>query len=372
MSAEYKSLFLAAVQYFYKEHKKQGGTQQKLAKELGVTQSYLSSILNGSRSSSLDLQIQIANRLFGSFDKFLTAGRNIIEGRLPHEQKIENPSDDAEILLAHLTHYVVHKQNVEKQLHLSEEKFKDLCLTSGDMVYEMDADLNITSVTGKVKEIYGREPEEVIGHKPFEFFDADEAERVKAIIAAAVRNKTVFDFIVSDSRGSNKRYRNTIGKPIFSAQNGEYIGIRGVSKDITETINLKNEIDDQMWLFQSAIDAITEMAVVITDKENRVLKWNTAYPKIFGYPTELLETRNPLKYFTYLKDNNTLADYDDFMKGMTETMNSTDETVHEFSLKDGRTIRRRSKPIFKDGEFAGLVSFVQDITKNKRKREKKG
>jgi PAS domain S-box-containing protein len=263
----------------------------------------------------------------------------------------------------------VHQKKVEKQLAISQKKYKDICLFTGDMVFELDADLKTVNITGKVKETYGRNPTEVIGHKPFDFIDTKEIERVKIALDDAIRNRTTFNFVVSDTRDGKTYYRNVIGKPFFSPDTDNFSGIRGVSKDITEKIELQNSIDEQMWLFQSAIDSITEMAVVITDKENRVLKWNAAYPKLFGYPTELLETRDPLKYFTYLKDNNMLADYDDVMKGLTDTLNSKDETVHEFSLKDGRTIRRRSKPFYKDGEFAGLVSFVQDITKDKRKTD---
>ena len=109
------------------------------------------------------------------------------------------------------------------------------------------ADLKITYIAGKVKEIYGREPEEVVGHRLFEFIDADEVVKIKTAVDDAIRNRTIFDIIVPDTKkGSTKKYRNTTGKPIYSEQSGEFIGFRGVSKDITEKINLMNEVDDQM------------------------------------------------------------------------------------------------------------------------------
>jgi len=357
---EHKSFFLAAVKYFYKDHKKQGGTQQKLAKDLGVTQSYLSSILNGSRSSSLDLQIQIANRLYGPFDKFLAAGRNIIAGRSPDEEKKEKHPNDAERLLTHLTHYVVHKQQTEKQLYISEEKFRDICLMSGDMVYEMDTDLKITFVAGKVKEICGREPEEVIGHKMFEFFDADEEERAKFVIDDAVRNRTIFNLIIPDSMGSKKRYRNTIGKPIISAQSGEYIGIRGVSRDITEQIELVIERDEYEWLLESALDAINNTGVLILDKESRIMKWNLYYKELFRYPQEILDTRDLHKYLEYQNDKLVNPEY--FHRDIRELMDTQGEITHYVHLKDGRTIKRKVKPIHKNGVFAGRIIFLQDVT----------
>ena len=364
MQDELQEIFRLAAKYFYKKYKGAGGSQKELAEQLGITQPYLSSVINGSRSASLEMHSKIARVLYGPYDKFLKAGRRIKNGQNPLEEpEVEEKKDEVESLIAQLTHYVVHQKKVEKELEISQQKYKDICLFTGDMIFELDADLRFSHITGKVEEAYGRKTNNVIGHKPFEFVDKDQAEKVKTSIDDAIRNRTIFDIVVRDSRDGRKHYRNVIAKPLFSPDTDNFIGIRGLSKDITEKKELQNSLDEQMWLFQSAIDSITEMAVVITDKENMVLKWNAAYPKIFGYPTELLETRNPLKYFTYLKDNNMLADYDDFMKGMAKTLNSKEETVHEFSLKDGRTLRRRSKPFYKDGEFAGLVSFVKDITK---------
>jgi PAS domain S-box-containing protein len=372
MDKETHKLFVLAAKHFFKKYKAAGGSQKALAKELSVTQPYLSSVINGSRSASLDLLNQLALRLYGPFDTFLAAGRRIENGYDPVEKsKHEGKTNEVETLIAQLTHYVMQQKKIEKQLEISQEKYKDTCFLIGDMVFELDAEMRLSYITGKVEEAYGRKKNKVIGHKPFEFVDNDETEKVKTSMDDAIRNRTIFDIVVCDTRGGRKYYRNVIGKPLFSSATDNFIGIRGVSKDITEKKEMQTALDEQMWLFQSAIDSITEMAVVITDKESRVVKWNAAYLEMFGYPTEILETRNISKYFSYLKENNLLVNYDDFLKGIAETQNSTNEKVHEFSLKDGRTIRRRSKPIYRDGEFAGRVNFLQDITKDKRKTDRK-
>ena len=373
MDKDTHGLFVVAAKHFFKKYKATGGSQKVLAKELGVTQPYLSSVINGSRSASLHLLTQIALRLYAPFDEFLAAGRKINDGHDPVEKpKDEGKPDEVETLIAQLTHYVMQQKKIGKQLEVSQEKYKDTCFLIGDMVFELDAELRLSYITGKVEEAYGRKTNKLLGHKPFEFIDNDQTEKVKTSMDDAIKNRSIFDIVVSDTRDGKKYYRNVIGKPFFSSETGNFDGIRGISKDITEKKEMQDALDEQMWLFQSAIDSISEMAVVLTDKENKVLKWNAAYQEMFGYPTEIIETCNLLKYFSYMKENNLLADFDDFMKGIEETQNSTDEKIHKFSLKDGRTLRRRSKPMYRDGKFAGRVNFVSDITMDKRKMDRKG
>lgn len=116
MKNELHELFQLAAKYFIKAYKKEGGAQSKLADELGITQSYLSSVVNGSRSASLELYSQIAEKLYGPLDKFLAAGRRIKEGGDPLEEKQKPPEDPVENLIARLTYYVVDHQRIENEL----------------------------------------------------------------------------------------------------------------------------------------------------------------------------------------------------------------------------------------------------------------
>ena len=72
MQSNLQEIFTLASKYFYKEFKENGGTQKVIAEELGVTPSYVSAVLNGSRYASLSLLEQIATILSGKpLDEFL-------------------------------------------------------------------------------------------------------------------------------------------------------------------------------------------------------------------------------------------------------------------------------------------------------------
>jgi transcriptional regulator with XRE-family HTH domain len=116
MKNELHELFQLAAKFFIKRYKKEGGAQSKLAYELGITQSYLSSVVSGSRSASLGLYSQIAEKLYGPLDKFLAVGRRIKEGQDPLVEKGKIPEDQVESLIARLTYYVVDHQRIENEI----------------------------------------------------------------------------------------------------------------------------------------------------------------------------------------------------------------------------------------------------------------
>jgi transcriptional regulator with XRE-family HTH domain len=72
MKNDLGEIFLLALNYFYKKYKAKGGTQNKMADRLGITQSYISAVLNGSKKASLELQNQLANILPNSAIMWLT------------------------------------------------------------------------------------------------------------------------------------------------------------------------------------------------------------------------------------------------------------------------------------------------------------
>ena len=115
---ELKIVFKLAVDYFYKKYRKEGGNQERLAEKLGVSQSYVSSVISGSKSASLELQNQIAVLLSGrQYEEFLAIGRRIRNGLEPEQHvEVKENHDSAEMLIAKLSHYVVDHRRIEKEL----------------------------------------------------------------------------------------------------------------------------------------------------------------------------------------------------------------------------------------------------------------
>ena len=359
MENEMHELFLAAARFFYKKYKQNGGSQGALAKQLGITNSYLSSVISGARKASLELQDQIANTLFGPYDKFLAVGRRIIEGLEPLEEGSARSVDSVERLLAQLTHYVLDHQRIEKELALSKEKYRDISLTSGDMIFEIDPDLTITYVAGRVEEVMERSAQELIGKKFTDFLDAAEIKRSQELIKESIKNKSIIDTVLTITYDQEKKYRHAIAKPVFSS-NGEFRGFRGTYRDITTRRKLEKAIEKQNWLLQVAIDSIDHCAFVISDADNNVLKWNQEYKRLFDHSNEVLKTRDTMKYITETRAKT--ADPEKYDHDVRQALRSKKVTVHTYQLLDGKVIERKVIPLYKDNILIGRIAHIKNIT----------
>ena len=168
MENEISELFRLASKFFFKKFKETGGSQGQLAKEFGVTQAYLSSVMNGSRSASFELYNLIANRLYGPLDKYLAVGRNIKEGRDPlADEKQGQDRDGVESLIARLTYYVMDHQRIEKKIHELKQFYESIVENLQSGVLVMDREHNVVFANRYLTKLSGVRPEQAIGTNPF-------------------------------------------------------------------------------------------------------------------------------------------------------------------------------------------------------------
>jgi PAS domain S-box-containing protein len=359
MKNDLGEIFLLALNYFYKKYKAKGGTQNKMADRLGITQSYISAVLNGSKTASLELQNQLANILYGPYEEFLVIGRRIKNGLDPEFFIQDDKEEGVETLIAKLSHYVVDHQRIEKDLVQSREKFQDIILTSSDMIFEMDRDLKFTFLAGKVEEVTGRNVEEMLGKNPLDFLDENEKARIKALIEDSIRDHSILDCIISLTMNNDRKYRQLTSKPLYEDR-GRFTGFRGAYKDITEQILLKKKLEYESWLLSAAMESTEWVGLVILDKNNRIIKYNSMYKSMFEIPDELLQENNARKNFAWIKTR--MRDPDNFMQVSSKVMAHAEKFTHEFDLANGRRIRRVVVPLFREEELAGRHIVIYDIT----------
>jgi PAS domain S-box-containing protein len=166
MSEEFHELFSLAAKYFFRQYKKKGGSQGELAKQIGVTQSYLSSVINGSRTASLDLQSDIAKILFGPYDQFLEAGRLIKEGKDPQQKKTSPVDDGVERLIAKLTYYVMDHKRIEGELQKTKNFYETIVEKQQTGILVMDRNHQVSYANRYMEELSGIDPELIKNTKP--------------------------------------------------------------------------------------------------------------------------------------------------------------------------------------------------------------
>ena len=130
---------------------------------------------------------------------------------------------------------ITDRKRMESALRESEQRFRDVVMSSADWLWETDVEGHYTFCSGRVLDVLGYMPEEVIGKTPFDLMDPVEAARVRAIVAPPMAEGRA----IEDVENTNRRKDGTAvvlltnGVPIRDVD-GRLVGYRGVDKDITE------------------------------------------------------------------------------------------------------------------------------------------
>jgi PAS domain S-box-containing protein len=254
MKSEIHELFQIAGKFFIKEYKNHGGSQNILARELGITQSYLSSVLSGSRSASLELYSQIAEKLYGPIDKFLAVGRRIKEGQKPFIEKEEQPEDHVENLIARLTYYIVDHKRIEDELSDTKSFYEDIIQNLQSGVLVTNSDDTIIFANHFIFEIFGIRPESLLKVKLSSFHDKfpgmDTNECLKKYREAQKSLKPLFYETVKVVTPAGKKIYLSgwlIPKVKDGAFNGMSCTIRDTTRSQELTMLLKMSLDNNPY-----------------------------------------------------------------------------------------------------------------------------
>jgi PAS domain S-box-containing protein len=174
------------------------------------------------------------------------------------------------------------RQMAEESLHQRERRFEDIARASADWIWEVDAKGRYSFVSEGVTDLLGYTPLEIVGKTPFDLMPPEEAARVGAEFAASAERRETFrdlDNIVLHKDGS-RRHVQTNGVPIIDA-GGEWLGYRGLDRDITEQFRLHEALSDSEELFRS-LTAITPAGIYVTDAKGGCIYANARWCEMAG------------------------------------------------------------------------------------------
>lgn len=144
----------------------------------------------------------------------------------------------------------------EQKLRDSELWYRQLTEKINEWVWEVDQHGAYTYTSPKVKALLGYSPQEVLGKKPFDFMPVEEADRVRAKFFQYVQHKQAFDGLenINIKKDGQQVILETSGSPKFD-ENGEFIGYRGIDRDITDRKQAEQARQQSEKRLQRLIDA---------------------------------------------------------------------------------------------------------------------
>jgi|GEM_PF-394583 len=222
-------------------------------------------------------------------------------GRVETEQQVRGLTERLESLAAEnardleaadraLQDEIRERRRTEGALRASEERLRDLALSSADWIWEMDAEGRYVSCSDRVIDVLGYTPEEMVGRTPFDFMVEEDAVQLAPVLQRKTEVGTGCSEIVNRNRhkDGHEVVLLTSCVPIID-ESGTRIGFRGVDKDITLRVHMERALRESEVRYRRTFDLSPDAMLVIDRLSLRIVDANLAAAKLYGYPpAELL------------------------------------------------------------------------------------
>lgn len=130
----------------------------------------------------------------------------------------------------------------EKQLELSEEKFRFIADNTTDIISQHKIDGSYTYVSNSIKEILGYEPIEMLNKIAFDFIHPDDSERIRNVQKDFLRDSKPIIFTCRFRKKDNTfAWIETSARKILNTNN-VIVGIQTSSRNVSERIKAEEEI----------------------------------------------------------------------------------------------------------------------------------
>jgi len=188
-------------------------------------------------------------------------------------------------IAARIGHITERKQAEEKLLQ-SEERYRTILETMQDGYLEVDLAGNFTFVNAAEGVNLGYSKEELIGMNYRQYQDETTSKKMYQIYNGIYKTgepAKVLDVQVIRKDGT--KALNEISIALMRDSEGNPIGFRSVSRDVTERRQMEEALRESEERFRSVAQTAAE-GIINIDSDGNVVFWNKAAEIIFGYSTD--------------------------------------------------------------------------------------
>lgn len=173
-----------------------------------------------------------------------------------------------------------------KPSYNQEKRFQDIVSCSLDLIWEVNKNGIYAYVSGRVEDLPGFTPHEVVGKKPLGSMSPHEVEKIRNVVHHNSPNREPIKGLKNWNVTKNgKNVCFLTNAVLLLDDQGNFKGYRGVDKDITE----REEIEEKLKISEKHSRLVAEslpIGVFEVDDEGRIVYTNTKWQEIFGTPLE--------------------------------------------------------------------------------------
>ena len=268
-------------------------------------------------------------------------------------------------------HDITEQKQAQEALQENQTKYQNLVETSHDLIWTIDAQGRFTFVNRAAREIYGYEPEELIGRSFFDLLDPQyyRPEDFEFFYEMAAQANTFNQFENYVRHRDGRQIILSANSIVLRDEHGNITGAAGSSHDITVRKKVEDVFREERNLLRTLIDNIPDRIYVMDVQGRKTLSniadWKAAGGKtmedVIGktdfdiYPPELADEYWKLDQ-AVLDSGQPVINYEE--PGLDADGNFVSILTSKIPLRDD------------EGNMIGLVGIGRDITERKRTEEK--
>ncbi len=157
-------------------------------------------------------------------------------------------------------HDITERKLAQQALEQSEERYRDHFTSVSDVIYTIDRNYCILSISPSVERVLGYIPEELVGRNfaevgivPMEYMD-QAYRNAQTLFSGSQTQASLYEFIAKDG---TKKYGEISGTPI--SRNGKAVGALCVARDVTERIRAENAVDESERRYRDIFDNVSDV-----------------------------------------------------------------------------------------------------------------
>ena len=257
-------------------------------------------------------------------------------------------------------------KKVQNALLESESRYRDLVENVDDMIWEMNEKSIYTYVSPQSLEVLGYEPEELLGKSPFDFMQPEERKRIREIFLDLLANqRSISELTVESISKEGSLVWLESSATFFTDAEGNFLGIRGVQRNITERIRAERALKESEEKYRVMSENIpVAVYSALPDESSTNLFVSGRIEELTGYTGEEF-LKEPRRYENIIHPED--------KKYLWEKIEEhrTDQTIldveYRIITKDHniKWIRDRGTPTVKDNRVVRIDGFMEDITEKK-------
>ncbi|MCD6389229.1 MAG: PAS domain S-box protein, partial [Desulfobulbaceae bacterium] len=243
-----------------------------------------------------------------------------------------------------------------------EQTYRELVEGTSDLITQVNAEGNLLYVNHMAKEIFGTDPEKLIGQNAFQFLHADDLERTKAWFEECQNRH------IRQSRIENRQVNQETGVVLDMLwtsnfhydEQGKAVSVTGIARDITERKKVETAIrkSEEQWdrTFNSFTDIVT-----LQETDLCIVKANQAACTILDLPSDEIVGHHCYELFHGSKE----PCRDCPLLETKKTFEPYSREMHHEKL--GKTFLVSASPVFDEqGELEYIAHVAKDISKLKK------